>query len=180
MITLGLSGYKSAGKNTIATILTSQYGFHEFAFADKIKRVVCEILGITPEELELLKREVINWRGKEIHGRDLVRGIGMLMRSYDEDQFVKDVVERSLECNNIVLTDVRFDNEIKFIREADNGIIVYVERPGIVTDGHVSEDLERIKRQADFVITNKGEVRDLQAPVTHLINFLQNHKGIEL
>lgn len=62
----------------------------------------------------------------------------------------------------MVVTDVRFPNEVRLIRER-GGQIVRVERPGLPqTDLHISETaLDALV--ADYPVLNDGTVSDLHA-----------------
>jgi hypothetical protein len=52
---IAITGYKGSGKDTIANYYCKKYGYENIKFADKLKDIVCILLDITREELELNK-----------------------------------------------------------------------------------------------------------------------------
>lgn len=175
---IALSGYKGSGKDTLANFFIKRHQFIRHAFADKIKDVCSDILQLDPTDLDDFKRGGVVWNGKEIPGRDIVRGIGMLMRSYDEKQFVSDVdqriaSERSQGHQNFVITDLRFDNEVEWLdNQTDDVLIVFITRPNIGGDNHVSEQLDHIKKVADVTIVNDGTINDLWQKANSILDFI--------
>jgi len=135
-----LSGSKGAGKDTFADILVKDYNFIKCAFADKIREQIKFLLQLKNDnEYDIVKRSkllMLNHPGREhlIDGRHLVREIGMLMLSYDQQQFTKYVLDIFDHNEDVVVTDMRFDHElaamqsvrmlphIKFIKLIDSNI----------------------------------------------------------
>lgn len=112
---IAFTGLMGSGKNTLATAMLQQdSSFKEIAFADPIKAQVSKLFNLTTvEQYEQFKQEQVGLTT----GRLLVREIGMLMRSYNENQFV-DYVERSITkdtSSNWLITDLRFQNEFDFL-----------------------------------------------------------------
>ena len=142
MIVVGLSGYAGAGKDAVADILVSDYGFTKMAFADPLKAMVrkldpiighdlydgcCNECADIPEVTEVrfsdaaqygfndqsLKRSP--WADEV---RDLWQRFGTeVFREEDEDYWVRKAALALLEstAERVVFTDVRFENEAEFI-----------------------------------------------------------------
>jgi hypothetical protein len=108
---IGLSGKFTSGKDTVADYLVGQYGFERRAFADKLKMVCRELFGM---------------RGKE---RTLLQKFGMVLREIDPDVWVRYVLESVDLRHNIVITDVRYQNEYEAIRQQPESVLFRLECP---------------------------------------------------
>lgn len=70
---------------------------------------------------------------------------------------------KNADTHNLIISDVRFKNEADFIRK-NNGVIVYIDRPGCLVGAHKSEQecFELYQNgQVDYVIHNDGSLKDL-------------------
>lgn len=184
MKVIALTGPKGSGKDTVANIICAKYAHVEkAAFADPIKKAVQHIFqldGHSSYEYDRLKRSKISyddpatqttWRG--IDARHVVREIGMLMRSYDEQQFNRYIqtfiIEAAERRSSIfVVTDLRFDNEYIMLRR-HGAKIVKITRPDYKYDGHITErgfDDPLI----DYVIDNDYSLIALEEKVTEVVD----------
>lgn len=167
---IALTGPKGSGKDTVAAILYDSIpNVKTIAFADPIKQKVMHLFDLADtSQYDLFKRTTVSYNLKDhlthtVTGRHLVREIGMLMRSYDPDQFndyVKEAIHGSPD-SIWVITDLRFDNEYMMIRDM-KGLIVKVSNPNIQQhDLHITErgfDDSLV----DHVIINDGTILDLK------------------
>lgn len=151
---IALTGAKGCGKDTVATILQAAYHrsgefiVRQIAFADPIKDQVMKLFELNSiDEYDRFKRTHINYQlqgyfSHAVPARHLVREIGMLMRHYDEEQFVRYVVNKINSTRDDMLwvvTDLRFDNELKAMKEL-GAKIVKIVRPEVTTaDNHITE-----------------------------------------
>lgn len=142
---IGLTGRKQSGKSTVAQILREKQKFIEYSFAAPVRLFIAFMLA--PREadglawLEANKETPIDWLdgmtprhmlqtlGTE-WGRDMIHSELWLRKC------MRDIVDST--APNIVVSDVRFDNEAKAIRES-GGIILRIDRFGCGGDAHVSE-----------------------------------------
>ncbi len=166
---IGINGIKGSGKDyfgkIMQSILTSEGGNHPIAkFADPIRITVESIYGeMTEDQYDEFKRvDHLNCTtGKMIPGRDIVRGIGMKMRSYDGGKqfldFVKAVSEST--AGTTIVTDLRFGNEF----DIGWDYTVKVES-GKESDGTESEQVWPDDK-FDFVILNQEEGEELSTAV---------------
>ncbi|HJV99841.1 MAG TPA: hypothetical protein VJ617_12180, partial [Arthrobacter sp.] len=159
MIVVGLSGYKGAGKDAVADILVSEYGFTKMAFATPIKEMLrrldpiighelyagcCAECSDSPEVTEVRLSDALKFGfddqslkyspwAEEV--RDLWQRFGTeVFREEDEDYWVK-IAQKALQettAERVVFTDVRFENEADFIYAIREGL--YDERAGLVLD----------------------------------------------
>lgn len=149
---IALCGAKGSGKDTVAMKLAELYSHvatvKTVAFADPIKKMVQHIFDLDPsseEQYDKFKRTCVSislpgYLTNTVDGRHVVREIGMLMRSYDEHQFVH-YVNATISRNPgwiWVVTDLRFDNEFEYLRRM-GAFIVKLKRDNASGDGHITE-----------------------------------------
>ena len=149
---IALCGEKGSGKDTVASKICELYSHmvpcKTIAFADPIKKVVQHIFDLDPTDetqYDHFKRIPVQYRlpgyyQHSVDGRHVVREIGMLMRGYNEQQFV-DYVHTTIskEPNTLwIVTDLRFDNEYDFLRKM-GATIVKIEPKIKQTDAHITE-----------------------------------------
>lgn len=154
---LGLCGYAGAGKDAVGSILTRR-GYRRFAFADRLKQVAHDRHG---------------WNGeKDAPGRRLLQTLGEWYRREVSPSYWIDQLESAMEAegyiamwDNIVITDVRYLNEVEWIR-SHGGRLWHVTRPGIeAANDHVSEHEWR-SATFDVTVENDRTLTDLARLVT--------------
>lgn len=178
---IALTGSKGSGKDEFFKIAAKnfpQLNICKIAFADPIKHEIINIFNLESEDqYDRLKRTNLYWTSRmgqntphEVSGRHLVREIGMLMRSYDEDQFVEYVMnEVASEPQSVwVITDLRFDNELEAIKKA-NGIIIKVVRKGMEYDGHATETEIR-DEDCTSIIHNDNTLVEYESKIIDVMN----------
>ena len=141
---IGVAGYKGAGKDTIANVLQTSYGFEKMSFAQPIKDICHHTFGIDKAilsgddgEREFRETSIPEWF--YLSPRDMMQKIGMAFRdNLNKDIWIK-VLENKIKNTkkNIVIPDVRFENELDMIN--NYGFCVGVKRPGYNGDAHRSE-----------------------------------------
>lgn len=163
-LVIGLCGAKGSGKDQFykaAKAALPLVDVRKIAYADMIKEEVCKIFGLEgEEEYDQFKRTFVQFNlgggfDRSVHGREVVREIGMLMRRYDENQFVR-YVEDTIENGSAgiwCITDLRFDNELDSIKNNLGGVVVKIKRGGFDFDGHVTER-EFDDAVCDYIIRN--------------------------
>ena len=97
--------------------------------------------------------------------------IGDWGRSFDPEFWLK-----LGSYDNTVVTDVRFKNELEFLRNK-NCVSIYVYRPGcnIVSASHRSEswiDTVEALYYHDIIVFNNGTLNDLEHTATNLAHYL--------
>ena len=130
-VIIALTGLMGSGKNTLASAAVNKLpNFRELAFADPLKEEIKYLFNLSSnQEYEDFKHTQVG----KVNGRFLVREIGMLMRSYDTEQFVNHLYNRIKEQNShTVITDLRFRNEYQLLmrlrQQGYKVLIVKVER----------------------------------------------------
>lgn len=137
---IGVVGFIGSGKGTVADILVNNYSFHKLSFADTVKDATAAIFGWQRSMLEGDTAESREWRetpdewwSKRL-GYDLSPRLALQMMGTEagRDVFHPDLwiysLERKMELYpRVVIADVRFPNEIKFIQDR-GGFVVRVKR----------------------------------------------------
>jgi hypothetical protein len=162
---VGVMGLAGSGKDTVGDILENSliYTYTKVSFAEKLKDV-CKELG---------------WDGnKDQKGRALLQTIGMALRVYDPEAWVKILDKKIDSKRSYVFTDVRFKNEAEYIRK-NGGIVLKIERPSLVLSEahkHISE-AGQSEIAPDHVVGNDGTIEDLKNKIyTIIYEETQNRK----
>lgn len=149
---IGVVGYAGSGKDEFARGVVELDGWKRVAFADSLKTIA----------------RAVGWDGeKDDHGRRLLQDLGMAVRTtIHKDAWVQALETEVDRPENLgfhyVVPDVRFDNEVEWVRSR-GGVIVVVDRRGIgPVNDHVSETLpDRV--EADLRVGNNGSLETLHA-----------------
>ena len=174
---IGLSGYAQSGKDEVAKILVSEYGFTRVAFADPIRELLYEM---NPNFRDTLLQQAVDNHGwdevkKDQSVRRMLQNLGVGARkTFGENFWVQQALRRVHFEENWVITDVRFKNEANAIKKYDNAELWRVKRPGVeAINGHISEhDLDDYK--FDQILKNEGTLEDLTAMVRRRMEFALN------
>jgi hypothetical protein len=144
---IGLSGSIGVGKSAAAAHLV-QRGFVEYCFADPLKDI-CRILGFSQQQVRgtqaqkleintlwgVSGREFMQKFGTEIMREQLPRELGIKINIWVDLLALRISEEKN---DKIVVSDVRFDDEAKKIKEM-GGIVIKITRGGVEASGHLSE-----------------------------------------
>jgi hypothetical protein len=138
---IAINGTIGSGKDTFSQVFIDA-GFHRISFAETLKDAVSAIFGWDREMLEGSTEESRRirempdpfWSAKmerPITPRWVLQNFGTdICRRYFHDNiwvFSAENKIRNIDTDKVIITDCRFPNEIKMIRE-NNGIIVEVQR----------------------------------------------------
>lgn len=178
---IGICGHKFSGKSTVANLLHNATCYPIVSFADKLKDITCILSGCTREDLEDYDfKELVNvpsylkpycGNAENPTFRAFLQYFGSeVMRSINDNIWIDCTLLNSEE--NIIVSDVRFPNEAKAIKER-GGIVIKVVRPDVkAEDSHQSETLiDEIG--ADYLIWNASTLENLVANVDSLVRLLR-------
>ena len=174
---IAVCGIMGSGKNTVCEMMDSILRKmwiepRTVAFADPIKQVVCEAFNLADDsEYDTFKRTTVTVDafGTKVNGRDILRSYGMLMRSYDDTQFIKYVESEIVKYPNKItlISDLRFQNEIIWCHLNKIPIIKVVSEKS-TSDGHVSEKGVP-DEDCTFIIRNDGTLEELSKKVETVV-----------
>lgn len=189
---IGISGYARTGKDTIADILTEEFGFERLAFTDKLRECVYALnpmIGFwkdngLPDEYYPTEirtkylQDVIDqygWDGvKSTYWGPEVRrllqrfGTEVGRNILGQNVWVDATFAVTDVTKNYIITDCRFGNEALGILEK-GGKMWRVNRPGV---GPVNDHISEIGLDDfpfDATINNDGSLTDLRESVRMLI-----------
>ena len=170
---IGLTGYAQSGKDTVAKVLTDNFGFERVAFADPIRKLLYE-MNPTVKDGGYRLQGVIDSYGWDVaktafpEVRRLLQDLGVGARKvFGEDFWVNQALGPQQpwedDLRNVVVTDVRFINEADYLKAFPESQLWRIKRIGVgAVNGHVSErDMDGY--QVDQIFANNGSVEDLEA-----------------
>lgn len=174
---IGITGQKKHGKDTFADYLVTHYNFKKITFAEPIKDICKILFNFTDEQLHGSQKEIIDkfWNITPRHtmqfiGTELFRNnINQLIPNINNDFWCK-IMENKIANNletNIVISDVRFQNEECLIHKFGGTIIKVINNNIINNDQHSSEN-DNIKY--DYLIYNNNSINDYYYKINILLN----------
>jgi len=139
---IGVCGFIGSGKDTVADYLVNFHEFRRDSFANTLKDAVAAVFGWDRTLLEGRTKEAREWReqvdpwwAKRLNMPDLTPrlvlqlwGTEVCRKGFHNDIWIASVENKMRSsADDIVISDCRFPNEIKAIKEA-GGIVVWVQR----------------------------------------------------
>ena len=182
---IGVVGLIGSGKDTVSKRLEQQHGFRRDSFAKSLKDAVSAMFNWDREMLEGNGDDSRQWReqpdefwskkfGKTVTPRWVLQHFGTeVMRQHMHDAIWIDSCLSRYNGRPTVISDTRFQNELKTIKEY-GGEIILVKRGELPTreamqarGAHKSE-WDWMGWDFDHVIENDGTKEDLFAKVDEL------------
>ena len=169
---IGLTGYAQSGKDSVANILVSNYGYTRVAFADPIRELLYQMNPAVKDggyrvqsTVDAYGWDVAKTAFPEV--RNMLQNLGVGARKTFGDMFwVQQALRQVSPEGNFVITDVRYPNEAKAIRAYEDSQIWRIKRSGVdPVNTHASEtamDGERV----DQIFVNNGTLEDLQVLIS--------------
>jgi hypothetical protein len=197
---IGIVGFAGSGKGTVGDILIRDYDFHRLSFADGVKDAVAVIFGWPRHLLEGDTSESRDFRetkdewwsekfGYEVTPRFMMQKMGTEAgREVFHDQlWVHALARKAEQYKNVVIPDVRFPNEIEYIRNS-GGFVIRVSRgkdpkwfETARTANKTKDHSEMIKNNIhysewawigstfDYQLPNNGSLIMLESDVKHML-----------
>ena len=208
---VGICGFISSGKDTVADYLCNFHQFRRESFANSLKDAVAQVFGWDRDLLEGRTKQAREWREQvdpwwakrldmpELTPRWVLQywGTEVCRHGFHDDIWIASVENKMRKTtDNIVISDVRFPNEIKAIHDA-GGIVVRIKRGDDPAwfeaaasvnrgpDGNTSWSLSKTKMEklkihdsetawvgypTDFTVFNNSSIDDLYAQLENIIN----------
>jgi len=207
---IGVCGFIGSGKDTVADYLTNFHGFRRESFANSLKDAVSHVFGWDRTMLEGRTKHAREWREQldlwwserlgipELTPRWVLQNWGteVCRKAFHDDIWIASLENKLRNSkDDIVISDCRFPNEIKSIKNA-GGIVVRVIRGpepvwyeaalnansgenGNTTWALSKKRLEKLKIHAsetawvgtnfDAILDNNNSIDDLYAQVISLV-----------
>lgn len=176
---IGICGFAGSGKSTVADTLVRKQLFVKLAFADSVKDATAAIFGWPRHLLEgdtdesrvfrekrddfwsaRLKKDVTPRWALQIMGTEAGRN------AFHESIWIYATEARMAPFENVVIADVRFPNEVKFIRDR-GGFIIRVMR-GNEPDWYDTALLNNsISKDDEWIYYDRGELMENKYPHIH-------------
>ncbi|CAB4241500.1 hypothetical protein UFOVP71_38 [uncultured Caudovirales phage] len=202
---IGICGFIGSGKDTAADYLVNFHEFRRDSFAATLKDAVAAVFGWDRELLEGRTKSAREWREQvdpwwatRLNMPDLTPrlvlqlwGTEVCRRSFHDDIWIASLEARLRNAtDNIVISDCRFPNEIKAIKNAGGKVIRVVRGPNPVWyDFAVSVNTGRdpsaqrflskysvhasetawVGTEFDMVIDNNGTVDELYTQLQSIV-----------
>lgn len=183
---IGITGQKFSGKSTVASMLANAFykanGYRAIwdidSFARPLKEIVCALSGCTMEQLEdydfkekkVVPEHLWTFCANETHNyRSLLQGMGDYLRSKNPNIFIDSILVG--DRANLIISDVRFPNEAKAIRDA-GGIIVKILRDSVTSNDTHQSETQIGNIAGNIIVFNDGSLEHLKAMVDTLANII--------
>lgn len=169
---IGITGKARSGKDTVARYLWERYGYTRIAFADPLKSAAQQMFGLSHEAAwnDDLKETVIPYWGMSPRQMFQLLGTECVKPHFGNDIWIKRfcLSANALPEDDIVVPDVRFEPEARFIRES-GGVIIHLFREDTMSvNPHVSEAGIHAKEQ-DFALYNNRSLPALYTALDDLV-----------
>lgn len=211
MAVIGLVGFAGSGKDTVANILKHEHQYTKIAFADSLKDAVSVIFdwprylleGDNEPSRAFRERPDPYWSekfGKDFTPRMALQQLGTeaCRQTFHEDIWILNLEKRISQHKNVVVTDVRFPNEIEFIKKMGGHVVrvkrdkdpvwydtawkhmhseeylMYKKYPDI----HVSEWAWIGHQDIQHTIFNDGSIDDLRTNVRYFLHSIETYDTI--
>ena len=201
---VGFVGFIGSGKDTAADYLVNFHEFRRDSFANTLKDAVAAVFGWDRTLLEgrtaqarAWREEVDTWWADRLGMPQLTPrwvlqrwGTEVCRQGFHDDIWIASVENKMRKTtDNIVISDVRFPNEIKAIHNA-GGIVIWVQRGELPSwhiiaakanhgDTFAAEKLKAlgvhasetawVGRDIDYTVSNNGSIDDLFNQIKNLV-----------
>ena len=189
---IGLCGEQGSGKDTVANILISEYGFVKLTFASTLKDIVAILFSWPRDLLEGLTEESRLWRETvddfwsaklsipSFTPRKALQMIGTdLFRIHFNNDIWINIIENKIGAmlknnpnTNIVISDCRFTNEFSLIKQFSDSYIIMIlrEKNNSINKLYHSSETEWVNYNFDAILQNDNSIDDLKSNLKSLLS----------
>lgn len=207
---IGIVGFIGSGKDTVADFLVENYGYTRDSFAAPLKDAAASVFGWDRALLEGSTPESRSWRNQidswwanrlgipHITPRWVLQhwGTEVLREGFHDDIWIASLERRFIQSkNDIVISDVRFPNEMQAIRNVGGTLIRVVRGPeptwfaqAICANTNQDTSLQQSANQAlielgihaserawvglpvDYTVSNSGTIQELYELINDLVS----------
>ena len=161
---IAFAGPAGVGKTTIAHAFSGVYNGKILSFAKPLKQSLSVLTGLPPKYFDKIELKEKQIPGLTDSPRTLMQKFGTeFVRDMVHPNFwiwrMKNLIDKEKKCN-IIIDDVRFDNEAQFIRDY-GGILIHLEREFNSPTVHIEHASEKlvVKSYGDYTVAGDS-VRD--------------------
>lgn len=189
-IAFGLVGKKGSGKSLVADYLQNRHGFLEVKFAGPLKEDIHRMLGIPMELIEPTTPAMRKKRETWIHpdwGMTIrvilqIYGTDCMRNNFHTDFWIKRLdmwIKENFYGHRLVISDVRFRNEVDYVISRPGGHVIKVIRPGKedLTDNHKSEIGLDNESFPHFLLTNETTIKEVYKNIDWIVECFDPEKG---
>lgn len=206
---IGVCGFIGSGKDTVADYLTNFHGFRRESFANTLKDAVSQVFGWDRTMLEGRTKQAREWRevkdewwsnrlGMDITPRFILQqwGTEVCRKGFHDDIWIASLENKLRKiADDVVISDCRFPNEIKSIKES-GGLVIRVKRGPepewydhavnymagqqrigwsigkhyLESHGIHASEYSWIGTEFDAILENDGSIDDLYAKIKDLVS----------
>ena len=105
---IAITGKMCSGKTYISEKLMNNYNLQKYAFGDKVKELAIEMFDM------------------DYKNRKLIQNLAEKMKEIDNNVWVKHIINEIGNRDNIIIDDLRFPNELEYLRK-HNFIIIRID-----------------------------------------------------
>jgi len=180
---IGISGLQGAGKDTLANILVSKFGYYKYNLAEPLYNMALQLyprsclkayfdnLGIwDTTRLENQKRIFKETELSDgYYGRNLLQDLGDAARKSDNYIFCKLADYNTYYQPNVVIPDVRTKYELTWLRTKSTSTLIYLHRGNIMqNDTHETESYQSILLEASNIeLYNDRDIKYLETQLEY-------------
>lgn len=178
---IGICGFIGSGKDTAANYFVAQHGFKRDSFAGALKDAVATVFGWDRELLEGLtpearvwREQVDSWWAERLNMPHLTPrwvlqhwGTEVCRQGFHDDIWIAALENRLRQrTGNTVISDVRFPNEIKTIKNL-GGIVVWVQRGPMPEWYNCALRENTTQEDAQWILYDHAQLMEQQYPTIH-------------
>lgn len=165
---IGITGKKGSGKDTVADFIVKNFPTAvKIAFADELKHMllnngICDYESLWGRKTHF-SRKIMQFLGTEVVRK--IKPNYWIEVMEEKINFLYSEVPKSI----IVIPDVRFLNEAKFVK-AHNGYIIRVNRKIDIVDNHASEIEQDVIHACHTIDNEHLNIEALEALTIMIVN----------
>lgn len=195
MVLIGIMGRIGSGKTLGSDYIANKHNFIEKSFADSLKKACSELFMLSNAQLNGTQLQKLTpdprWYNctprqmMQYVGTDLLRNcLDVIMPGIGGDVFVNNVriwytdLKKHDPLANVVISDVRFQNEVDFIHSV-GGFVIKIVRSDIdennsVINNHASETGAENILNYDYLITNDSTIEEYYKKIDQILTEIVN------
>lgn len=166
MQVIGLLGRKRVGKDTAANYLVSRYQYHKVSIARPLKEGCSILFNLSWDQVYGNTKDTLDWR-YQCTPREILNTIGTntIRKEFGADFWIKRAFT-NLKHDKIIISDIRFENEIEKIHSM-GGLVIKIERDCVEKD-NAETHIDTI-RSYDVKVDNNSSIVHLNYKLDKII-----------